>query len=64
MIAELTESFFITLERTPGLDSRIIVNPVDGEIEITDNDGLWDFYNIPFSLEIISLTVGCTVIEY
>ena len=39
MIAELTESFFVTLERTPGLDSRITLDPVKGEIEITDGDG-------------------------
>ena len=40
MIVELTESFFVTLERTPGLDSRITLDPVDGEIEITDNEGM------------------------
>ena len=44
MIVELTdESFFITLERTPGLDSRITLDPVDGEIEITDDDGVYMF---------------------
>ena len=48
MIVELTETLFVTLERTPGLHSRITLNPVDAEIEITDNDGLWDLYNIPF----------------
>ena len=37
MIAEMTESFFVTLERTPGLDSRITLDPVDGLIEIVDN---------------------------
>ena len=41
MIVELTESFFVTLERTPGLDSRITLDPVDGEIEIIDNDGVY-----------------------
>ena len=40
MIVELTESFFVTLERTPGLDSRITLDPVDGEIEIIDDAGL------------------------
>ena len=49
MIVEETESFFVTLERTPGLDSRITLDPVDGEIEITDNDGLWDMHPILFS---------------
>ena len=43
MIVELTESFLITLERTPGLVSRITLNPVDGEIEITDDDGVYTF---------------------
>ena len=42
MIVELTESFFVTLERTPGLHTRITLNPVLEEIEITDNDGLFD----------------------
>ena len=40
MIVELTELFFVTLERTPGLDSRITLDPVDGEIEISDDDGM------------------------
>ena len=41
MIVELTESFFVILERTPGLDSRITFNPVEGKIEITDDDGVY-----------------------
>ena len=40
MMVELTESFFVTLERTTGLDSRITLDPVDGEIEIIDDDGV------------------------
>ena len=32
------ESFTVTLERTPGLDNRIALNPVDGVVEIRDND--------------------------
>ena len=35
MIVEMTESFFVILERTPDLDSRITLDHVDGEIEIT-----------------------------
>ncbi|ETW92157.1 MAG: hypothetical protein ETSY2_54335 [Candidatus Entotheonella gemina] len=38
-VLENVESFNVTLERTPGLDVRITLDPVDGEIEITDNDG-------------------------
>jgi collagen type VI alpha len=37
LVLENTESFFVTLERN-GLDSRIDLEPVDGEIEIIDND--------------------------
>ena len=43
VVQELTESFFVTLERTPGLNSRIALDPVDGEIEITDDDGVYMF---------------------
>ena len=38
-ILEMPESFTVTLERTPGLDSRITLNPVDTVVEITDDDG-------------------------
>ena len=38
-VDEPTESFSVTLDRTLGLDRRIETNPVDGEIEIEDNDG-------------------------
>ena len=33
------EFFHYTLERTPGLDSRISLSPVDGVVEIIDDDG-------------------------
>ena len=39
-ILELTESFDVTLEGTAGLDGRIVLDPVDAEVEITDNDGM------------------------
>ena len=38
MMHEMVESFAVTLERTPDLDDRITLSPVDGEIEIVDND--------------------------
>ena len=41
IIVELTEPFSVTLERTPGLDSRIILDPVHSKIDITDNDGVF-----------------------
>ena len=37
-IVERTESFFVTLERIPGLGSRITLDPVNGEIKIIDDD--------------------------
>ena len=39
-LVEMTESFFVTLERTEGLDELIQIDPaaVEGEIEIWDDD--------------------------
>ena len=39
IILEKDESFGITLRRTRDLDSRIILDPVNGVIEVADNDG-------------------------
>ena len=44
IVLENVDSFDVTLERTLGLDSRITLNPVDGVIEITDNDGTHSHY--------------------
>ena len=38
ILVESIETFGVTLERTPDLDSRITLNPVTEEIEIIDND--------------------------
>ena len=40
-VLENVESFNVTLERTPSLDMRITLDPVDGVVEITDDDGLF-----------------------
>ena len=40
LVDEADETFIITLERVPGLNSKIILNPSFGEIEIADNDGI------------------------
>ena len=37
-VLENVESFDVTLERTPGLDVRITLDPVDGVIEIRDSN--------------------------
>ena len=39
LVDEPEEFFRVTLMRTNGLDSRISLNPVDGQIVITDNGG-------------------------
>ena len=38
LVDEPLEYFNFTLERTPNLDTRISLNPVDGRIAIIDND--------------------------
>ena len=43
-IVELTESFSVTLERTAGLDNRISLVRVDGEVEILDDDGVYTVF--------------------
>ena len=40
MILEEKEQFYVTLERTEGLDSRILLAPVNGLIEITSTDSM------------------------
>jgi hypothetical protein len=37
---EDVENFFVTLERTPGLNDRITLDPIDGEIQISDNEAV------------------------
>ena len=38
-VDESQENFLVSLERTPGLDSRITLEPMEGEIVIDDNEG-------------------------
>ena len=43
---EMIENILYTLERGPGLNPKIELDPVEGEIEILDNDGEYDIsYN-------------------
>ena len=39
LVDEPDEFFTFHLNRTPGLSPRIELNPVDGRIEIVDDDG-------------------------
>ena len=41
IVLENVESFDVTLERAPDLDSRITLDPMDGVVEIFDNDGMY-----------------------
>ena len=40
LVLEMDESLEITLNRTAGLDSRITLDPTEGEVVIVDNDGM------------------------
>ena len=44
-VLENVESFDVTLQRTPDLDTRITLTPVDAVVEITDNDGVCVYTN-------------------
>ena len=39
MVDEPEEFLNYTLERTPGLDTRISLDPIEGQISISDNHG-------------------------
>lgn len=41
----LVEKFDIALERADDLDGRITLNPENGAVEITDNDGKYLFHH-------------------
>ena len=40
VVDEPNEVFHVSLEGTPGMDSRITLDPMEGKIEIHDNDGM------------------------
>ena len=42
---EQTESFGVTLERTPGLDERVQLNPTAGIFRIVNDDGEFHFFH-------------------
>ena len=65
LVDEPLEYFNSTLERTPNLDTRILLNPVDGRIAIIDNDGKYfnlyevgHFNNYPIDFPTVPITVG------
>ena len=67
---DLIEFFHYTLERTPGLDPRISLDPVDGVVEIIDDDGKYSLLYVNvycsqlfhlFSTELITVGYEFTV---
>ena len=59
-IPEQVESFFVTLQRSPGQDVRISLEPVDGEIEILDANSMYESSAIcVFVVHCILLPSGC-----
>ena len=44
LVDEPLEFFHYTLERTPNLDPRISLTPVDEVVEIIDNDGKCSYF--------------------
>ena len=56
-VDEPIESFSVTLDRTPGFDVRIRLDPVEGVVEIDDNDGKICVHTLTFkdALTILSI---------
>ena len=50
VVKESIESFFINLGRNPNLDSRIILDPDNGEVVITGNNGVFYVKTICYGL--------------
>ena len=46
-VLENSETFFISLERSSTLSDRITLAPVDGTVEIIDNDGMCGYCGQP-----------------
>ena len=46
IILEKDESFDLTVEKTSDLESRITLDPVNGVVEIIDNDGRYNDYTL------------------
>ena len=51
--------FYVSLERTPDLNDRITLDPVDGEITLIDDDGM--FPTKILSLYTSLITEYCTI---
>ena len=63
LVDEPDEQFFIVLNRTVDLDTRITISPSEGEITIEDNDSKLAFSqphttSFPFSLHTVPIVVG------
>ena len=47
VLEDLTELFSLTLKRPSGPDDSISLSPVDGMVQITDDDGMYSYYLRP-----------------
>ena len=70
LVDEPLEFFTYTLTGTPSLDPRIELNPIDGRVEIIDNDGEYSSMNKILWLNVfqlyppVNITVGYNPISY
>ena len=58
IVLENVEPFAVTLERTPELDSRITLNPVDGVVEIIEVCITWYGRSLSVLHKFLPLTVA------
>ena len=56
-VPEDVESFFVNLERTPGLSGSISLDPVEAEINITDSNST---YTSSASITFLTLNLHCS----
>ena len=63
VVDEPDEVFHASLERTPGMDSRITLDPTEGKIEIRDNDGMnLDTLRLQYNVMVCCYYVSCTLV--
>ena len=65
LLGEPDELFHYTLERTPGLDPRISLSPVDGWVQIIENDdGKYTVLYVGFNQSTCSFPTDLIIVGY
>ena len=59
LVLEMDESLEITLNRTAGLDSRITLDPTEGEVVIVDTDGMHTIHRVLSVTRYMLYSVNC-----